>query len=376
VPKVPLGARAIVGVVAHAPPRENDRLADDKDGVVLYVEVADGLKTYRLGGRDLLSNAVKSAPSPQRGPLQETWEIVVEGQMGYAIIGTKRFRFRMGPTGGHVAFFNLGEDNASVSALLRKVGTASVPKTPPARPRSSPAIPASPRELNNPINLMPRPRPPSPSWDNPPAAMERALVLARSMPDLHDFGSTRMANYATKKPAKVFMPALALMLDQKRHVFEPQKKNPWTISGHYQEDNPYASLIKQREEAKKKQPLTVKLKRRRRKVEGEAIVDDDDDDLEDDSPEKRLGKSKCAELRELFAKFDKYDNGWADCVDLPNIFMTYLGYRHPPTRITAAAVKMVTTYTAVEIGDFFGCFLNFCELEEEDDDQIHRSLRR
>merc|ERR1719258_723906 len=46
--------------------------------------------------------------------------------------------------------------------------------------------------------------------------------------------------------------------------------------------------------------------------------------------------------------------------------MTYLGYRHPPKRITEAAVKLVTTYTAVEVNDFFACFLNFCELEEED----------
>jgi hypothetical protein len=110
----------------------------------------------------------------------------------------------------------------------------------------------------------------------------------------------------------------------------------------------------------------VKLKRRRRKVEGEAVEEEEDDDLDDDSPEKRLGRKKCAELKDLFAKFDKYDNGWADCADLPNIFMTYLGYRHPPKRICANAVKLVTTYTAVEYNDFLGCFLNFCELEEED----------
>jgi Ca2+-binding EF-hand superfamily protein len=196
--------------------------------------------------------------------------------------------------------------------------------------------------------------------------MERALLLARSHPGVTDFNSTRLANYATKKPNKVFMPALALMLAEKRQIFEPPRKNPWIISGHYQDEDPFKSLIKQREEKRNKQPLTVKLKRRRRKVEGEAVEEDEDDDLDDDSPEKRLGKKKCAELKELFAKFDKYDNGWADTVDLPKIFMTYLGYRHPPTEITANAVKMVTTYTAVEVAEFMACFLNFCELEEED----------
>ena len=46
--------------------------------------------------------------------------------------------------------------------------------------------------------------------------------------------------------------------------------------------------------------------------------------------------------------------------------MTYLGYRHPPKRITENAAKMVTDYAAVEFSDFLAVFLNFCELEEED----------
>ena len=81
---------------------------------------------------------------------------------------------------------------------------------------------------------------------------------------------------------------------------------------------------------------------------------------------RRLGKTKVSELKELFARFDKYDNGWVDCADLPNVFMTYLGYRHPPKRITDEAQKLVTTYTAVEIGEFTAIFANFSDLEEED----------
>merc|ERR1719199_2089481 len=45
--------------------------------------------------------------------------------------------------------------------------------------------------------------------------------------------------------------------------------------------------------------------------------------------------------------------------------MTFLGYRHPPMELTAAAAAMVTPYTAVEHVDFLKVFCNFCDLEEE-----------
>merc|ERR1719487_2599569 len=120
-------------------------------------------------------------------------------------------------------------------------------------------------------------------------------------------------------------------------------------------------------EAKKKQPLKLgKLKRKKKKQDDDQVVEEESDSDEDpDSPEKRLGKKQCQELRELFDKFDKYENGWSDVTDLPKIFMTFLGYRHPPTDLTAAAVAMVTTYTAVEYADFLKVFCNFCDLEEE-----------
>merc|ERR1719487_2166802 len=120
-------------------------------------------------------------------------------------------------------------------------------------------------------------------------------------------------------------------------------------------------------EAKKKQPLKLgKLKRKKKKAEDDQVVEESSDSDEDpDSPEKRLGKKQCQELRDLFDKFDKYENGWSDVTDLPKIFMTFLGYRHPPQELTQNAAAMVTTYTAVEYVDFLKVFCNFCDLEEE-----------
>jgi Ca2+-binding EF-hand superfamily protein len=189
--------------------------------------------------------------------------------------------------------------------------------------------------------------------------------------------SLRLAKYAQTRPARVFVPALRCLQAEKKKVLRGSRRpkpSPWSISPWYQEMKPYEALQLQKDQANSKTPLKIgKPKRRRRKVIEEDAEDggggggqeSDSEDGDPDAPERRLQKHQIKQLQDLFDKFDKYKNGWADITDLPKIFMTFLGYRHQPTELTQQAVKMVTTYTAVEFSDFLKVFCHFCDCEEE-----------
>merc|ERR1719456_626542 len=188
--------------------------------------------------------------------------------------------------------------------------------------------------------------------------------------------SLRLAKYAQTRPARVFVPALRCLMGEKKKVLRGSRRpkpTPWSISPWYQEFKPYEALQLQKDQANNKTPLKIgKPKRRRRKVADEEAegaagggAESDSEDGDPDAPERRLQKHQIKQLQELFDKFDKYKNGWADTTDLPKIFMTFLGYRHQPTELTAQAVKMVTTYSAVEFSDFLKVFCHFCDCEEE-----------
>jgi Ca2+-binding EF-hand superfamily protein len=382
-----LAAKSCVGVLVHAPTNSayTDQPPQTKEGIAVWMETdGAGHKRYHVGGRDLLSTHVESRSYPtwdasiadglpnQDGNepwFMESWEICMEGQRGVASVcdGRVKLRFRAGPTAGHICFFNGAmDDGAQVhfgNIGLREMGTATVPRLAKSQ-TTKPGQPAKPgmQRSHSASNIGSR-------KEKPAKAQSLASGSVLDSMALHE--CSRLMKYASSRPARVFVPALKVLQAEKKKVLKGSRRpapTPWLISNWYQDFKPFNALQQQRKAAENKQPLKLgKLKRRKKKTEedNEVVEESSDSDDDPDSPERRLGKRQCQELRDLFDKFDKYENGWSDTTDLPKILMTFLGYRHPPTEITADAVALVTTYTAVEFNDFLKVFCHFCDLEEE-----------
>ena len=94
-----------------------------------------------------------------------------------------------------------------------------------------------------------------------------------SVPSLLDWNaldaSIRLASYGKTKPGRVFMPALNCLQKEKKMVLAGSRrpnKGPWSISHHYQDIDPFGSLIRQREEARNAKPITMTKRKRIKKA--------------------------------------------------------------------------------------------------------------
>merc|ERR1719235_3166240 len=82
------------------------------------------------------------------------------------------------------------------------------------------------------------------------------------------YSSIRLSSYGDNNPSRVFMPALKCLQNEKKKVLSGTRRpkvTPWVISTHYQEADPFGSLIRQREEQRNAKPIKMSKKKRKPK---------------------------------------------------------------------------------------------------------------
>merc|ERR1711869_59614 len=122
----------------------------------------------------------------------------MEGQRGVASVcdGRVKLRFRAGPTGGHICFFNGAmEEGAQAhfgNIFLREMGTATVPRLAKAQAPGKPAAMQRSASASN-VQRKEKARSATPS-----------LASGSVLDSMALHQSARLAKYASSRPARVF----------------------------------------------------------------------------------------------------------------------------------------------------------------------------